>query len=617
MSFETEAVTLSGSGLTFINYYDASVTAAYRSAIIAAEHELQSHFTNQVTIGVNFALAPLSANSAATNGFNTLTFSYANLAAALRTHAASSDDALAVNGLPSVDPSGGAGFAIPVTQARILGLAAQANSDDVDVTLNSNLTWSFGQDAIGAIEHEITEGGFGRVASLGLQGSHWQALDLFRFTAAGVRDYTGGSDGQATYFGIDASHVFTALPYHSAFASGTDDGADLGDWEHKFLNGATPVRGDAFGSGGPNAPGSISATDLRVLDVIGWNSTPFTPAADDYANSQADAAHAIGQLFPGGAAISASLQQAGDRDWFAVQFQAGATYTISEQGWKAGAGTLADPYLRLHDSSGAEVAFNDDVISGTNPDALITFTAPTSGTYYVEAGAFVDGYAGSYRLSVSGASSDQPTAGPDALTASASQTQIDGGAGDDTISGWSGGDSLFGGDGNDIINGGSGFDRTNGNAGNDTVHGNAGDDWVTGGKDNDALFGDAGNDILNGNLGNDTESGGLGNDTVRGGQGDDVLYGGDGADYITGDLGNDTMTGGAGADTFRAFNGEGADVITDFTASEGDRVQLDPGTTYTTAQVGADTVITLGGGASLTLQGVTLADLPSGWIFGA
>jgi len=193
---------------------------------------------------------------------------------------------------------------------------------------------------------------------------------------------------------------------------------------------------------------------------------------------------------------------------------------------------------------------------------------------------------------------------------------MSGDAGNDTISDEGGSNFLTGGDGNDVIQGGSGFDRTNGNAGNDTVHGAAGDDWVTGGKDQDALTGDDGNDILNGNLGNDTGDGGAGNDTVRGGQGDDVLSGGDGNDFLTGDLGNDTLTGGAGADAFRAFSGGGHDVITDFNAAEGDRVVLDPGTTYTATQSGADVVLDLGGGAQTVLKNVTLTALPAGWIVG-
>ena len=156
MPIDPEAVTQAGSGLTSIAYYDASVTDAYRSAIITAEHELQSHFTNQTTIGVTFDLKSLANTSAAANAFSLTPISYTALANALRAHAVSADDLLAVNGLPAADPSGGVGFSITPTQARILSPAAQTNSDDDHVSLNSNLPWSFDQDAVAAIEHEIT-----------------------------------------------------------------------------------------------------------------------------------------------------------------------------------------------------------------------------------------------------------------------------------------------------------------------------------------------------------------------------------------------------------------------------------------------------------------------------
>ena len=42
---------------------------------------------------------------------------------------------------------------------------------------------------------------------------------------------------------------------------------------------------------------------------------------------------------------------------------------------------------------------------------------------------------------------------------------------------------------------------------------------------------------------------------------------------------------------------------------------LDPGTVYTVSQVGADTVIDMGGGTEMILVGVTLSSLKDGWIF--
>jgi serralysin len=86
---------------------------------------------------------------------------------------------------------------------------------------------------------------------------------------------------------------------------------------------------------------------------------------------------------------------------------------------------------------------------------------------------------------------------------------------------------------------------------------------------------------------------------------------------VAGDLGADTLDGGLGADIFIAFAAAGVDRVTDFNAGEGDRVLVDGGSTYTLAQVDADTVIDFGGGNRMILVGVTLSSLPNGWIFGA
>lgn len=205
------------------------------------------------------------------------------------------------------------------------------------------------------------------------------------------------------------------------------------------------------------------------------------------------------------------------------------------------------------------------------------------------------------------------------LRGNAGTDNIFGGVGNDTIDGGPGASYLRGEEGADSLVGGDGFDDINGNQGADTASGGPGDDWVVGGKDNDRLAGDDGADLVYGNLGDDTCDGGAGDDVVRGGQGADTLSGGDGNDFISGDRGDDTMTGGAGADNFHSSAGAGIDRVLDFNLAEGDRVQLDPGTTYSAAQVGADTVITMGGVSSdqVILVGVQLSTLTPGWIFGA
>lgn len=176
---------------------------------------------------------------------------------------------------------------------------------------------------------------------------------------------------------------------------------------------------------------------------------------------------------------------------------------------------------------------------------------------------------------------------------------------------------ISGGAGNDRMWGGPQFDYLQGNVGNDILEAGDGDDWVIGGKDNDSLAGDAGGDLVYGNIGPDTCDGGDGSDIVRGGQDNDVLRGGTGDDYVSGDRGDDTVAGGAGADLFHTFGDAGLDRVSDFDATEGDRVQLDPGTQYTVAQVGSDTVISMTGGGQMILVGVQVSQLAAGWIFGA
>ena len=73
-------------------------------------------------------------------------------------------------------------------------------------------------DAIAVIEHEISEGAMGRIGSLGLNGV-FAPMDLFRFTAGGQRDFTGGQDGLATYFSPDGNSVATGLRFHNSINS--------------------------------------------------------------------------------------------------------------------------------------------------------------------------------------------------------------------------------------------------------------------------------------------------------------------------------------------------------------------------------------------------------------
>lgn len=85
----------------------------------------------------------------------------------------------------------------------------------------------------------------------------------------------------------------------------------------------------------------------------------------------------------------------GDRDWHRIRLEAGQTYRFSLIA--SGDDPLSDPYMRLYNSRGEELAADDD--GGGELNSLIEFTAPTTGNYFVEAAAFADSSTGGYTLS--------------------------------------------------------------------------------------------------------------------------------------------------------------------------------------------------------------------------
>ena len=260
--------------------------------------------------------------------------------------------------------------------------------------------------------------------------------------------------------------------------------------------------------------------------------------------------------------------------------------------------------------------------------------------------------------------------------------------GADTLRGEQGDDWLFGGEGADTLDGGEGADILLGGEGNDTLTGGAGEDMLIGGEGDDTLTGGAGADtfVFGEDSGNDTITDfdttqdkihlttlaqtiswaqlqskittvtdensvvtGLKIDLSDWGGGTitltgltavseltedmfvlDQIAGSDGVDDVLhGGTSDDTMSGGTGADTFVFNEDSGSDTITDFSTTEGDRIDLTAFTasitwaqlqavmnqveddTSTTEVDETATVIDLTsfGGGSITLKGITSTDL--------
>ena len=97
-----------------------------------------------------------------------------------------------------------------------------------------------------------------------------------------------------------------------------------------------------------------------------------------------------------------NLDVAGEQDWVRIELVAGQRYEFNLTG--TGADELDDPYIRLFDETGTLIAENDDISLGTILDSRLGFTAQTSGTYYISAGAFTSdtqpGTTGEYTLTV-------------------------------------------------------------------------------------------------------------------------------------------------------------------------------------------------------------------------
>uniref|UniRef100_UPI0020C01AB4 M10 family metallopeptidase C-terminal domain-containing protein n=1 Tax=Stappia sp. WLB 29 TaxID=2925220 RepID=UPI0020C01AB4 len=141
--------------------------------------------------------------------------------------------------------------------------------------------------------------------------------------------------------------------------------------------------------------------DPEVPVVAGYScDETFTPGADaDFAviteGVDASANTSTSYTINVGDSFNGTIGSSGDLDWVRVALEAGQTYNIA---LNAASGSSLDAYLRVHNSSGTQVAFNDDGGAGTN--SALSFTASASGNYYLSAGAWTNSSTGAYTLSI-------------------------------------------------------------------------------------------------------------------------------------------------------------------------------------------------------------------------
>lgn len=400
-----------------------------------------------------------------------------------------------------------------------------------------------------------------------------------------------------------------------------------------YIDGSFDVVGEARYSyfSSSTGFGSLAAAEIRFDTSETW-STSHT-YNNQYVNFYAVALHEIGHAIGLGHSSDSST---------IMYFQTGTTVDLSSADI-AGVQTLYG------------AAASGGGIGGSGPDVL------TGGSAHD----YIDG-AGGNDVLVGGAGNDtiHGGSGNDAIWAGSTDAGSDslhGGTGNDTIGGGAGNDAIVGGTGSDLLFGGAGNDLldvgereyltadsapiTNtawAGSGDDVIHGDNTADILGGGSGSDYAIGYGGNDIIYGGKNtasetsnDDTVFGGNGNDTIYGGAGrdaiygegnDDLIFGGDGNDVIDGDDGhdviwggggNDTLEGGAGADNFGFLAGSGADYISDFDITL-DSLDLSGSSTNfsdagdvaaASTNLGGNLVIVLGGGSTLTLEDLSIADI--------
>ena len=190
-------------------------------------------------------------------------------------------------------------------------------------------------------------------------------------SASGQIEVAGDADwfgitlaaGQSVRFQLDGSGL--ANPLLTLYSAGgtqlaRDD--DSGEGSNALINFTAPDAGTyyvaASGYGTSTGAYGLSASSLT---------------ADDYSADSTT----TGRVTVGGSS-SGTIESANDGDWFAVSLSAGQAYDF-----RLSADGQANPRLSLFNSSGTLLASDDD--GGGGLDALISFQAPSDGTYYLGA----------------------------------------------------------------------------------------------------------------------------------------------------------------------------------------------------------------------------------------
>jgi VCBS repeat-containing protein len=262
-----------GSGLVIDVVYDASVAnapAGFTAAVAAVVAYYESHFSNPVTITIDVGYGEIDGQALAPDALGEsetylTSVSYAALHAALVKNADAIGDSAAAASLPATSPVSGQ-YWVSTAEARALGLAGADTSVDGYAGFSNAVSFDYNDangiganqyDFFGVVAHEFSEV-MGRQM---MDGEHfsgaagYEPLDLFHYSAPGVRDFSGTTAGYASPDG-----GATNLDNFN-----TNPDGDFGDWaasagDNSYL---------AFSSPGVADP--VTASDFTVMNLLGWD----------------------------------------------------------------------------------------------------------------------------------------------------------------------------------------------------------------------------------------------------------------------------------------------------------------------------------------------------------
>jgi hypothetical protein len=249
----------------------SSLPAGFVAAVNYALNYLDSLFASPVTININVGYGEIDGQSLSANALgeslpayqgtpgNVLIENYSQVRSALI-----AANAPGASTLPATAPTNNT-LLVTAAEAKALGLLASNSGPDGYVGFNSTPNiFSYSANSapasnqyyfIGVFEHEITEI-MGRVSDLDMQG-YYSVMDLFRYAAAGVRQF---STGAGSYFSIDGGN--SNLDNWNNFQTGNN--GDLGDW-------APSAGNDAFlDNTNPGVINAFTATDITLMNALGW-----------------------------------------------------------------------------------------------------------------------------------------------------------------------------------------------------------------------------------------------------------------------------------------------------------------------------------------------------------